>query len=121
MFLSDAVHAQRALPAIHRASDISNNPFAAFVTEASKRGGPEHWIRAVLQVESGGKLQARPQKGAMEVMQIMPKTWAELRARYGLGADPYDPRQHVDRPGSGVMMLDGRINWSFGLETVFGR
>jgi len=22
---------------------------------------------------------------------------------------------------SGVMMLDGRINWSIGLETVFGR
>jgi hypothetical protein len=46
-------------------SDISNNPFAAFVTEASKRFGvPEHWIRAVLQVESGGKLRARSQKGA---------------------------------------------------------
>ena len=28
------------------------------------------------------------QKGAMGLMQIMPKTWAELRARYVPGADP---------------------------------
>jgi hypothetical protein len=25
----------------------------------------------------------------MGIMRIMPRTWAELRARYGLGADPY--------------------------------
>jgi hypothetical protein len=31
----------------------------------------------------------------MGLMQIMPKTWAELRARHGLGADPYDPRDNI--------------------------
>jgi hypothetical protein len=31
----------------------------------------------------------------MGLMQIMPKTWAELRARYGLGADPYDARDNI--------------------------
>ena len=31
----------------------------------------------------------------MGLMQIMPKTWAELRARYGLGADPFDPRDNI--------------------------
>ena len=25
----------------------------------------------------------------------MPGTWTELRARYGLGADPYDPRDNI--------------------------
>jgi hypothetical protein len=25
----------------------------------------------------------------------MPKTWTELRARYGLGADPFDPRDNI--------------------------
>jgi len=65
MLLSNSAHAKRALPTIHRASDVFNNPFAAFVTEASKHFGvPEHWIRAVLQVESGRKLRARSQKGA---------------------------------------------------------
>jgi soluble lytic murein transglycosylase-like protein len=28
-------------------------------------------------------------------MQIMPETWTDLRARYGLGADPYDPRDNI--------------------------
>ena len=31
----------------------------------------------------------------MGLMQIMPGTWAELRQRYGLGADPYDPHDNV--------------------------
>jgi soluble lytic murein transglycosylase-like protein len=31
----------------------------------------------------------------MGLMQIMPKTWTELRARYGLGADPFDPRDNI--------------------------
>jgi hypothetical protein len=31
----------------------------------------------------------------MGLMQIMPKTWTELRARYGLGTDPYDPRDNI--------------------------
>jgi hypothetical protein len=28
-------------------------------------------------------------------MQIMPETWTELRARFGLGADPYDPHDNI--------------------------
>jgi hypothetical protein len=42
----------------------------------------------------------------------------------GVQPVPWRPalEQHLDRPVSGVMMLDdGRINWSFGLETAFGR
>jgi Transglycosylase SLT domain len=48
-----------------------------------------------MRVESGEKSRSRSQKGAMGLMQIMPKTWAELRARYGLGADPYDARDNI--------------------------
>ncbi len=32
------------------------------------------------------------EKAPWGLMQIMPRTWTELRARYGLGADPYDIR-----------------------------
>ena len=39
-------------------------------------------------VESGERLRARSRKGAKGLMQIMPKTWTELRGRYSLGADP---------------------------------
>jgi hypothetical protein len=96
MLSSGAARAGQESLATRRPNDLSVRPFAAFVTEASKRFGvPEHWIRAVLHVESGAKQRARSSKGAMGLMQIMPKTWTELRARYGLGADPYDPRDNI--------------------------
>lgn len=96
MLLSDAAHAERVLSATHRANGLSIDPFAAFITEASKRFAvPEHWIRSVMRVESAGEVRARSRKGAMGLMQIMPQTWSELRARYDLGADPYDPRDNI--------------------------
>jgi hypothetical protein len=96
MLLSGAAHAERALSITQQATTHPANPFAAFVAEASKRFAvPEHWIHAVMRVESGVKVRARSGKGAMGLMQIMPPTWTELRARYGLGADPYDPRDNI--------------------------
>ena len=96
MLLSGAAQAERAAPNVQKVAAPQPNPFAALVTEASRRFAvPEHWIRAMIHVESNGKLRARSQKGAMGLMQIMPKTWTELRARYGLGADPYDPRDNI--------------------------
>jgi soluble lytic murein transglycosylase-like protein len=96
MLSSGAAHAEQESLASRRPTELSVRPFAAFVTEASKRFGvPEHWIRAVMHVESSAKQRARSSKGAMGLMQIMPKTWTELRARYGLEADPYDPRDNI--------------------------
>ncbi len=46
-------------------------------------------------VESAGNPQAVSPKGAMGLMQIMPKTWAALRARHALGDDPFDPRDNI--------------------------
>ena len=72
------------------------DPIAAFVAEASQRFGiPASWIRAVMQVESFGDVRAMSPKGAMGLMQIMPETWAALRSRYGLGADPYDAHDNI--------------------------
>lgn len=71
-------------------------PYAAFVTEAARRFGiPAPWIRAVMHVESRGDVRAISPKGAMGLMQLMPDTWSELRARYALGGDPYDPRDNI--------------------------
>jgi hypothetical protein len=96
MLFSVVAHAERASAATHRANGLPVDPFAAFITEASKRFAVlEHWIRAVMRVESGGKLRARSRKGAIGLTQIMPETWNELRARYGLGTDPYDPRDNI--------------------------
>ena len=74
----------------------TTDPVAAFVAEASQRSGiPASWIRAVMQAESGGDVRAVSPKGAMGLMQIMPETWAALRLRYGLGADPFDPHDNI--------------------------
>ena len=71
-------------------------PFAEFVSEASRRFRiPVSWIRAVIRVESRGDVFTISRKGAMGLMQIMPSTWTMLRARYGLGANPYDPHDNI--------------------------
>ncbi|WP_235704596.1 lytic transglycosylase domain-containing protein [Acidiphilium iwatense] len=90
-----------AIPAIARAQTVpppvvTASPYVAFVTQAARRFGiPEAWIWAVMHIESHGHARATSPKGAMGLMQIMPDTWAGLRARYGLGSDPYDPRDNI--------------------------
>src|SRR5690606_5996955 len=75
---------------------VTAHSHAAFIAEASQRFGiPEHWIRAVLRVESAGDVRAISSAGAMGLMQVMPDTWAGLRSRHGLGRDPYDPRDNI--------------------------
>jgi hypothetical protein len=48
-----------------------------------------------MRAESAGEARAVSSAGAMGLMQIMPATWADLRARHGLGRDPYDPRDNI--------------------------
>ncbi|WP_454651277.1 lytic transglycosylase domain-containing protein [Bradyrhizobium liaoningense] len=73
-----------------------SNPFSAFVAEASKRFAiPMNWISSVINIESAGDVHARSPRGAIGLMQIMPATWAELRERYNLGNDPYDPHDNI--------------------------
>ncbi|MCP1912514.1 hypothetical protein J2R96_004994 [Bradyrhizobium elkanii] len=74
----------------------TNDRYATHVTEAAKRFGiPAAWIRAVMRIESNGDSRAVSPKGALGLMQLMPKTWADMRARYGLGRDPFDPRDNI--------------------------
>ncbi|WP_407187708.1 lytic transglycosylase domain-containing protein [Bradyrhizobium centrosematis] len=74
----------------------ASNRFAAFVDEASKRFAiPVNWIGSVINVESAGDVHTKSPRGAMGLMQIMPATWAELRERYNLGNDPYDPHDNI--------------------------
>jgi soluble lytic murein transglycosylase-like protein len=50
----------------------------------------EALVKAMIEVESGGKVDAVSAKGAIGLMQIMPKTAKEL------GIDPKDPQQNVE-------------------------
>ncbi|MFZ5730297.1 MAG: lytic transglycosylase domain-containing protein [Pseudomonadota bacterium] len=78
------------------ASPRSIDPVADAIAEASRRFGvPQHWIRAVMRVESAGDRTAVSRAGAMGLMQIMPGTYAELRRQYGLGPDPFDVRDNI--------------------------
>jgi hypothetical protein len=73
-----------------------SDPYAGHIADAAQRlSVPTGWIRAVMRVESANDPRALSEKGAMGLMQIMPKTWEELRARYALGADPYEPRDNI--------------------------
>ncbi|MBM7067555.1 lytic transglycosylase domain-containing protein [Actibacterium sp. 188UL27-1] len=68
----------------------------AHIAEAAQRFGiPERWIRAVMEAESAGNARAVSSAGAMGLMQIMPGTWAELRAAHGFGANPFDRRENI--------------------------
>ena len=103
----------RDLPAVDR--------WRPFIAEASQRFGvPEPWIREVMRVESGGRatLNGRPivsRAGAIGLMQVMPRTYAELRRRHGLGGDPQDPRDNIL---AGTAYL--REMWAcFGVPGVF--
>jgi hypothetical protein len=70
--------------------------WAAHISDAARRfGRPEAWVRAVMQAESDGLADAKSSAGAIGLMQIMPDTYAELRARYGLGANAYDPHDNI--------------------------
>ena len=105
-------------PPTRRVSTVGTvDPWAVHIAEAAKRFAiPERWIRAVMAVESTGDRTARSPKGAMGLMQIMPRTWRDLRARYGLGNNPWQPRDNIlagaaylremhDRYGSIAAML----------------
>lgn len=73
----------------------------AEIAEASARFGvPVAWIERVMRAESGGHtmLGGRPIRshaGAMGLMQLMPATWAAMRAAHGLGGNPHDPHDNI--------------------------
>jgi hypothetical protein len=75
---------------------VAPDPFAIPIAEASFRFSiPEHWIRAVIAAESGNEPSAVSPKGAIGLMQVMPATYDELRARYHLGPDPLHVRDNI--------------------------
>lgn len=93
-----------------------------FVTEAARRFAmPEAWILRVIRAESAGMTHMngapiRSRVGAMGLMQLMPATWATMRAANGLGADPDDPRDNILAGTAYLRMMYDR----FGYPGLFG-
>lgn len=78
------------------------DPWGPYINEAAARFDmPASWIRAIMRQESGGRLYRAngdlitSSAGAMGLMQVMPGTYDELRARYDLGDDPFHPRDNI--------------------------
>jgi len=78
-----------------------DDPWGPYVSQAAARFDvPTLWIRSVMEVESkdqeytNGQLTTSP-VGAMGLMQVMPQTYDEMRERYSLGSDPYDPYNNI--------------------------
>ena len=78
------------------------DPWGPHIREAAARFRvPERWVRAIMRQESGGRLYdasgypITSPVGAMGLMQVMPRTYDTLRARHGLGDDPYEPRDNI--------------------------
>lgn len=100
--------AHRERPAQSGNAISSSDPWSTHIREAAKSFAiPERLLRAVMHVESIGDAHAVSSKGAMGLMQIMPATWEELRTKYRLGDDPYQPRDNIFA-GAGYLreMLD---------------
>jgi soluble lytic murein transglycosylase-like protein len=93
----DAQQSSDAMARKHSSASTRNNiHIADLIAEAAQRFGiPQSWIHAVMGVESAGDRRAVSPKGAMGLMQIMPKTYADLRISYGLGRDPFDPHDNI--------------------------
>jgi hypothetical protein len=79
-----------------------DDPWGPYVSEASRRFDvPPTWIHEVMQVESAGyqfrasgELTTSP-VGAMGLMQLMPATYDEMKAQYGLGDDAFEPHDNI--------------------------
>jgi soluble lytic murein transglycosylase-like protein len=82
---------------------------------------PEKWLRAVMRQESGGRtMLAEGVKivspvGAIGLMQLMPRTYEEMRAEHNLGADPFKPEDNIAAAAAYLRWL----NRKFGLSGMF--
>ena len=88
-----------------------------YIAEAAARFAiPGDWIARVMLAESGGRttLDGRSitsPKGAMGLMQLMPGTWAEMRQRLNLGANPHDPRDNILAGAGYLRMMHDRFGY----------
>jgi soluble lytic murein transglycosylase-like protein len=88
------------------------------IAKASKRFGvPVAWIRAVMQIESGGRtmlaegLPITSSQGAMGLMQLMPETYDDMRRAYRLGGDPYAPHDNILAGTAYLKFLQGKYGY----------
>jgi hypothetical protein len=81
-----------ALPQMDAGSLVEKTAYDPIIERASDRHGVDaRLVKAVIQVESGFQPRARSHKGAMGLMQLMPKTARQYTAR-----NLYDPASNIE-------------------------
>ncbi|RPI50323.1 MAG: lytic transglycosylase domain-containing protein [Acidobacteria bacterium] len=81
-----------ALPEVDAGSLVEKTAYDPIIERASDRHGVDaRLVKAVIQVESGFQPRARSHKGAMGLMQLMPKTARQYTAR-----NLYDPASNIE-------------------------
>ena len=71
---------------------MDNTTYDLLIEQASTQHGIDaRLVRAVIQVESAYQPRARSPKGAMGLMQLMPQTARQYKAK-----NPYDPRANIE-------------------------
>jgi hypothetical protein len=79
--------------------------YSTYIADAARRFGlPQMLIVSVIAAESNGDPGAVSPKGAMGLMQLMPKTFADMAAVFNLGSDPFDPSDNIIA-GTGYLRL----------------
>lgn len=98
----------------YRAPGPAEDPWGPYIRQAARRFAiPETWIRAVMQQESGGKQYLNgglttSGAGAMGLMQLMPATYADMQTQYGLGGDPYNPKDNIQAGAAYIRLMYDR-------------
>ncbi len=78
---------------------------------------PADWIREVIRLESGGRtmlgdnMQMVSSRGALGLMQLLPATYSEMRSQYGLGKDPFNPRDNIFAGAAYLKWLRGKYGY----------
>jgi hypothetical protein len=81
-----------AVPIVASRELVQRTPYDPIIERASdKHGVDARLVKAVIQVESAFQPRARSPKGAMGLMQLMPRTARQYQAR-----NPYDPKSNIE-------------------------
>lgn len=84
---------------------------------SKKMDVPADWIRDVMRAESGGRTMLAENTpivsdmGAQGLMQLLPGTYAEMRAQYGLGSDVYNPHDNIFAGAAYLKWLKGKYGF----------
>jgi soluble lytic murein transglycosylase-like protein len=82
---------------------VERTSYDPIIAQASTTHGVDaRLVKAVIQVESSFKPRARSPKGAMGLMQLMPRTAREYKAK-----NPYDPKSNIN---AGTRYLRSLLN-----------